>query len=283
MATIIMSMATRSSNLEDQRSGANLQTEGHAGMESQCQKDPEEMGVSGSSPSCSPSWSPARGLPHNCPNTRYCLGIHVTLTEETGVVPPLSLAWTAPLVEDMLHYARRGLTKAMVTGPGREVLFYRRHSLGEGLSPDESRDVTFILTGVGTWVGKPAYLAAEPLTIQEGWQEIARAITKCQIKARGPGHPHVNLLTPQPFRFDQWGDSPQKDISRDANSDHKLSPCQPSRGQNHNRCRRDQGLLPPQPPLPSPDHGFESDRSLMSIALLMSLLSDWSEGSQHPQ
>ena len=42
MATIIMSMATRSSNLEDQRSGANLQTEGHIGVESQCQKDPEE-------------------------------------------------------------------------------------------------------------------------------------------------------------------------------------------------------------------------------------------------
>ena len=30
-----------------------------------------------------------------------------------------------------------------------------------------------MLTGVGTWVGKPAYLAADPLTIQEGWQEIA--------------------------------------------------------------------------------------------------------------
>ena len=35
MATTIMSMAARSSNLEDQRSGANLQTEGHLGMEIQ--------------------------------------------------------------------------------------------------------------------------------------------------------------------------------------------------------------------------------------------------------
>ena len=50
MATTIMSMAARSSNLEDQISGANLQTEGHADIEFQCQKGPEEMGASGSSP-----------------------------------------------------------------------------------------------------------------------------------------------------------------------------------------------------------------------------------------
>ena len=86
-------------------------------------KGPEEMGALGSSPSHSPSWSLARGLPPNHPNTRNCLGIHVTLTEETGVVPPPSHAWTGPLGEDMLHYARTGLTKAVVTGPGRAVLF----------------------------------------------------------------------------------------------------------------------------------------------------------------
>ena len=59
-----------------------------------------------------------------------------------------------------------------------------------------------MLTGAGTWVGKPAYLAADPLAIQEGWWEIAWAITECWIRARAPRHPHVNLLTPQPFRFD---------------------------------------------------------------------------------
>ena len=47
----------------------------------------------------------------------------MTLTEETGVVPPLSHAMTVPLVEDMLHYARTGLTKAVVKGPGRAVFF----------------------------------------------------------------------------------------------------------------------------------------------------------------
>ena len=148
-----------------------------------------------------PSWSLARGPLPNHPNTRYYLGIHVTSTEETDVVPPPSHAWTVPLVEDMLCYARTGITEAMVTGPGRTMLFYGRHSLGEGLSSDKSSDAAFMLTGVGTWVGKSAYLAADPLTIQEGWLEIAQAITKCQIKARGPRHLHVNPSTPQPFRF----------------------------------------------------------------------------------
>ena len=97
--------------------------EGHSGMPSQSQKDLKEIGVLGSPLSDSPSWSPARRLPPNHPNARYCLGIHVTLSEETGAVPPLSHAWTAPLVEDMLHYARTGLTEAMVMGPGRAVLF----------------------------------------------------------------------------------------------------------------------------------------------------------------
>ena len=166
-------------------SGDNLQAEGHADMESQHQKGPEEVGAVGSSPSHSPSWSLARDLPPSHPNTRYCLGIHVTLTEETGAVPPPSHAWTAPLVEDMLCYARTGITKAMVTGPVSP--FYGRHSLGEGLSPDESRDAAFVLTGVGMWVGKPAYLAADPLTIQEGWWEITQAITKCWIKVRSLG------------------------------------------------------------------------------------------------
>ena len=127
-------MATRSSDLEDQVSGAKLQMEGHADMPSQSQKDPEEMGVLGSSPSHSPSWSPARRQPPSHPNTRHCLGIHVTLTKEIGAVPPLPQAWTATLVEDILCYARTGLTKAVVMGLGRAIHFYGRWSLGEGLS-----------------------------------------------------------------------------------------------------------------------------------------------------
>ena len=56
-------------------------------------------------------------------------------------------------MEDMLLDARTGLTKAVVIGPGRAVLFYGRCSMGEGLSVDEATDATFLLTGVGMSVG----------------------------------------------------------------------------------------------------------------------------------
>ena len=56
---------------------------------------------------------------------------------------------------------------------------------------------------------------------------------------------------------------------------------QPLRGWDHKWCRRDQRLPPPQLPLPSPDHGFKSDRSSVLTALSMSSLSDRLEGSQH--
>ena len=283
MVTMIMSMATWSSDLEAWTSGANLQTEGQVDMQPQSWKGTEEAGASGSSPSSLPSWLLPRRLPPSHPNTKYCLGIHVTLTEETGAVTPLSHTWTGPLVEDMLCYARTGLTKTVVIGPGRAVLFYGRHFLGEGLSPGKSWDTAFMLTRVGTWVGKPAYLAPDPLTIQKGWWEITQAITECPIKARSPGCAHVNLSTPQPFRFDWQRDSPQKDTPGDAISDHQLLPCQPPRGQNHNCHRRDQGLLPPQPPSPSPDCRFESDRSLVLMTSSMLSLSDRSEGSQYHQ
>ena len=92
----------------------------------------------------------------------------MTLTKETGAAPPPPHTWTVPLVEDMLCYGRTGLTEAVVIGPGRAVLFYGRWSMGEGLSLGKVRDTTFALTGTGTWVGKPVYLAMDPLTIQEG-------------------------------------------------------------------------------------------------------------------
>ena len=129
--------------------------------------DPEEKGALGSAPSNSPSWSPARRPSPSHLGTRHCLWIHVILTKKTGAVPSPSHTWMVPWVEDMLCHGRAGLTKAMVIGPGKAVLIYGRQSLGEGLSLGEVRDATFTLTGAGTWVEKPAYLAADPLTIQE--------------------------------------------------------------------------------------------------------------------
>ena len=48
--------------------------------------------------------------------------------------------------------------------------------MGEGLMVgmgDEARDAAFLLTGAGMWVGKSAYLAADPMMIQEGRRAIA--------------------------------------------------------------------------------------------------------------
>ena len=73
------------------------------------------------------------------------------VTEELGAIPPPSHSLTAPLVEGMLCEARTRLTEAVVFGPDRTVLFYGRHSMGEGLRVDEARDATFLLTGAGTW------------------------------------------------------------------------------------------------------------------------------------
>ena len=133
---------------------------------------------------------------------KHCLEICVTLTEELGLVPLPSHTWMAPFVEDMPCDARTRLTEAVVTGPGRAVLFYGRHSIGESLTTDKARNAAFPLTGAGMWVGKSAYLAADPMTIQEGRMDIAQAISDQWVKARGPGCPHVNLPAQQPFFFD---------------------------------------------------------------------------------
>ena len=68
----------------------------------------------------------------------------------------------------------------------------------EGLTVNEARDATFLLTGAGTWVGKLVYLAAVPMTIQEGKRAIAQAILDNRVKVRGPRCPHVNLPAQQP-------------------------------------------------------------------------------------
>ena len=167
MATTVASMATKSSGLDDWTSGANLQTEGHTPIPSRGRKDPEEMGSVRQYPPAHHLGLARKPLPSH-PNTRHCLGINVTLTEETGATPPPPHAWMVPIAEDMLCHGRIGLTKAAVMGQGWAVLLYGRQSLGEGLSLGEARDTAFTLTGAGTWVGKPAYLAPDSLTIQEG-------------------------------------------------------------------------------------------------------------------
>ena len=47
-------------------------------------------------------WSPVQRPPTGRLNTKYCLSIQVTLTDELGDVPPPSHSWTSPVIEDML-------------------------------------------------------------------------------------------------------------------------------------------------------------------------------------
>ena len=186
-------------------------------------------------------------------------------------------------MKDMLHDARTRLTKAVVIGPGRAVLFYGRCSMGEGLIKDKARDAAFLLTGGGTWIGKSAYLTADSMTSQEGRWAIAQAIMDHQVKVRGPGSPRVNQPAQQPFRFDPLRGFPMRDASRDGGSDCHPSPHQPLRGWECNRHQRDQ--RPPSLwfPSPSPDWGFESNRSSLSTVSLMSSRSERSDRSQHPR
>ena len=148
----------------------------------------------------------------------------------------------------MLCYARTGLTEGVVTGPGRQ-----------------------------------AYLAADPLIIQEGRQVMTQAVTKCQIKVRGQGicvwicQPNNHLdLTIQEALLKR---TPLGMQILTVNQCHTGPP----RGWDCNRCRRDQRQPLPWLLLPSPDCRFESDRSSLSTALSMSSIPDRSEGSQHSQ
>ena len=70
-----------------------------------------------------------------------------------------------------------------------------------------------------------------------------------------------------------------KDASGDGSSDHQPSPHWPPRGQEHNRCQRDQRPPSPQFPSPSLDCGFESDRSSLTMTSSMLSRSDRSDGS----
>ena len=99
-------------------------------------------------------------------------------------------------------------------------------------------------------------------------------------RARATPFPSVDPSTIQipPSR----GFSPKRGPG-DASFDHQPSPHRPQRGWNHNWCQRDQRLIQPRPPTPSPDHGFESNRSSVSTASSVSSQSDRLEGSWHSQ
>ena len=91
--------------------------------------------------------------------------------------------------------------ETLVTGPGRAILFYGWQLLGEGVSLGEVRDAGFTLSGVIAWVGKLAQLTTKPVSLGDGRQLIAQAITKGHIEPRGPGHPCSIPPALAPFNF----------------------------------------------------------------------------------
>ena len=141
----------------------------------------------GSAPSQSPSQSLVRKSDH--PDTQYYLEIQVISTKEERAPPPPPHACQVPIV-DMVLDSKAGLTEAIVTSPCQAILFYRQHSLGEGLSLGKAQDAMFTLSGTISWVGKHVQLSAKPTSLGDGWQLIAQTITEGHIKPRGPSHPH---------------------------------------------------------------------------------------------
>ena len=95
-------------------------------------QEPEEED---SSPFCSLSWSQAQRPPSGHPNTKYCLEIWVTLTEELGAIPPPSHSVDGPT--GRIHAVQSNNwthSKQWWLDTGRTVLFYGRHSMGEGFT-----------------------------------------------------------------------------------------------------------------------------------------------------
>ena len=77
---------------------------------------------------------------------------------------------------------------------------------------------------------KLAYLTADPVKIQEGRRAIAQTVLDNKVKERGPGHPRVNPLAQQPFKFNTPRTSSPGDVFIHYGSDNEQAPRWPSRG-----------------------------------------------------
>ena len=95
-----MSMATRLSDLDEQKPGTNIQKEGHTLTPPSGKNGPEDPEAFGRAPSQSPSKSLVRKPDH--PETQYFLEIQVISTKDERAAPPPSHTWQAPIVEDMV-------------------------------------------------------------------------------------------------------------------------------------------------------------------------------------
>ena len=96
-----MSVATKSSDIDDQKPGVNIQTKGQTLTPTSSLNGPEETEAFGSTLSCSPSQWPMRKPTPDWPDTQCCLEIQVISNEDGGTTPPPH-AWQVPVVEDMV-------------------------------------------------------------------------------------------------------------------------------------------------------------------------------------
>ena len=88
-------MAVQSSDLDDQKPGATVQTEDHTLTPLNGQIVPQETEASSSTPSHSPSQSLARKQTPDHPETWFCLEIQVTSSKDGGTTPPPPHVWHA--------------------------------------------------------------------------------------------------------------------------------------------------------------------------------------------
>ena len=95
-------MAAKLSDLADKMLEANLQADGQVEKPAQGVADLQEMEEEDSSPPHLLMWSPVQRLPLGCLNTKHCLEIQVTLTDELGDVPPPPHSWMPLVIDDML-------------------------------------------------------------------------------------------------------------------------------------------------------------------------------------
>ena len=170
-------------------------------------------------------------------------------------------------------------------GTGQAVLFYGRWSVGEGLSLGEAWDAMFTLSGAISWVGKQAKLNCNVLSLWEGQQLIALAITEWYIEARGPGHPHSHLPALLSFRFcnQNWPPWEERLQSTYKCVEEPRPTCWtshhgwgqvPQCGWDHSQMQWDPWAALTLTPSPSLDCRFRNDRSSVSTS---SSVSSWSD------
>ena len=116
--------------------------------------------------------------------------------------------------------------------------------------------------------------------LQEGKRAITQAVSDHRVKARGLRCPRVNPPAQQPFQFNTSRTSPSGDVLASYGSDRGQTTRWPSWSWGHNWRWRVQWPGSPRFPSSAPDHGFESDRSSISMVSSISSHSDHSDGSR---